>query len=45
MLVYSSGGFGQFFFFFGGCGFHMIVGDDGGVGLIPCDLGCINGVD
>ena len=22
----------------------MIVGD-GGVGLIPCDLGCINGVD
>ena len=33
----SSGGF--FFFFF-----HVIVGG-GGVGLIPCDLGCINGVD
>ena len=31
-----------FFFFF--CGFHVIVGG-GGVGLIPCDLGCINGVD
>ena len=25
-------------------GFHVIVGG-GGVGLIPCDLGCINGVD
>ena len=23
----------------------MIVGGGGGVGLIPCDLGCINGVD
>ena len=23
----------------------MIVGGSGGVGLIPCDLGCINGVD
>ena len=33
--------FGLFFF---GCGFHVIVGG-GGVGLIPCDLGCINGVD
>ena len=43
MLVYS-GGFGQFFFFFLGCGFCVIVGG-GGVGLIPCDLGCINGVD
>ena len=32
------------FFFPPGCGFHVIVGD-GGVGLIPCDLGCINGVD
>ena len=29
---------------FFGCGFHVIVGG-GGVGLIPCDLGCINGVD
>ena len=25
-------------------GFHVIVGG-GGVGLIPCDLGCINGVN
>ena len=33
-----------FFFFPPGCGFHVIVGG-GGVGLIPCDLGCINGVD
>ena len=41
MLV-CSGGFGQFFFFLG-CGFCVIVGG-GGVGLIPCDLGCINGV-
>ena len=42
MLV-CSGGFGQFFFFvFLGYGFHVIVGDDGGVGLIPSDLGCIN---
>ena len=32
------------FFFPPGCGFHVIVGD-GGVGLIPYDLGCINGVD
>ena len=32
------------FFFSPGCGFHVIVGD-GGVGLIPCDLGCINRVD
>ena len=32
------------FFFFFGCGFRVIVGG-GGVGLIPCDLGCINGVD
>ena len=31
-------------FFFFGCGFHVIVGG-GGVRLIPCDLGCINGVD
>ena len=31
-------------FFFFGCGFHVIVGG-GGVGLISCDLGCINGVD
>ena len=23
----------------------MIVGGGGGVGLIPCDLGCINGVN
>ena len=37
-------GLGNFFFFLG-CGFGVIVGDDGGVGLIPCDLGCINGVD
>ena len=40
--------FGSFFFFFFfsffGCGFHVIVGG-GGVWLIPCDLGCINGVD
>ena len=41
VLVYS-GGFGLFFFFFLGCGFRVIVGG-GGVGLIPCDLGCING--
>ena len=33
-----------FFFFFFGCGFHVIVGG-GGVGLILCDLGCINGVN
>ena len=33
-----------FFFFFPGRGFHVIVGG-GGVRLIPCDLGCINGVD
>ena len=33
--------FGGFVF---SCGFHVIVGG-GGVGLIPCDLGCINGVD
>ena len=38
-------GLGNFFFFFLGCRFSVIVGDDGGVGLIPCDLGCINGVD
>ena len=38
VLVYS-GGFGLFFL---GCGFRVIVGG-GGVGLIPCDLGCING--
>ena len=38
-------GLGNFFFFFFGCGFGVIVGDDGGVGLIPGDLGCINGVD
>ena len=31
------------FFFWFGCGFHVIVGG-GGVRLIPCDLGCINGV-
>ena len=36
--------FGEFFFFLFGYGFHVIVGG-GGVGLIPCDLGCINGVD
>ena len=30
--------------FFLGCGFHVIVGG-GGVVFIPCDLGCINGVD
>ena len=35
---------GSFFFFLFGYGFHVIVGG-GGVGLIPCDLGCINGVD
>ena len=42
MLVYGGG----FAIFFGGGGgeFHVIVGG-GGVGLIPCDLGCINGVD
>jgi len=34
--------FGAFFFF--GYGFHVIVGG-GEVGLNPCDLGCINGVD
>ena len=34
-----------FFCFYLGCGFHVIVGGGGGVGLIPCDLGCINGVD
>ena len=39
-----GGGFGHFFFFFWGCGFRVIVGG-GGVRLIPCDLGCINGVD
>ena len=33
-----------FFFFFSSCGFHVIMGGDG-VRLIPCDLGCINGVD
>ena len=38
VLMYS-GGFGLFFL---GCGFRVIVGG-GGVGLIPCDLGCING--
>ena len=32
------------FFFWFGCGFHVIVGG-GGVRLIPCDLGCINRVD
>ena len=32
------------FFFFLGCGFPVIVGG-GVVGLIPCDLGCINGID
>ena len=31
-------------FFFFGCGFHVIVGG-GGVGLVSCDLGYINGVD
>ena len=37
--------FGRFFIFiFFNCGFHVIVGG-GGVRLIPCDLGCINGVD
>ena len=36
-------GLGNFFFVFWGCGFRVIVGG-GGVGLIPCDLGCINGV-
>ena len=40
VLVYG-GGFGHFFFL--GCGFRVIVGG-GGVRLIPCDLGCINGV-
>ena len=38
-------GLGSFFFFFFGCGFRVIVGDDGGVGLISCDFGCINRVD
>ena len=38
-------GLGSFFFFFWlGCGFYVIMGD-GKVGLIPCDLDCINGVD
>ena len=32
------------FFFFWGCGFYVIMGD-GKVGLIPCELDCINGVD
>ena len=36
--------FGTFLGGGGCCGFHVIVGD-GGVGLIPYDLGCINGVD
>ena len=35
-------GLGNFFL---GYGFHVIVGDGGGVELIPCDLGCINGAD
>ena len=38
-------GLGKFFsFFFLGCGFRVIVGG-GGVGSIPYDLGCINGVE
>ena len=37
--------FGPFFFFLlSSCGFHVILGG-GGVGLIPCDFCCINGVD
>ena len=36
--------FGTFLGGGGCCGFHVIVGG-GGIGLIPCDLGCINGVD
>ena len=52
MAVGGGGGLGlcmvvglsSFFFFFLGCGFYVIMGD-GKVGLIPCDLDCINGVD
>ena len=43
-MAVGGGGFGQFFFFFLGCGFRVIVGG-GGVGSIPYDLGCINGVE
>ena len=41
-VVVDLGNF--FFFFFLGWGFQGIVGG-GGVVFIPCDLGCINGVD
>ena len=43
-MAVGGGGFGQFFFFFLGCGFRVIVGG-GGVGSIPYNLGCINGVE